>query len=348
MIENYINLTHTTTQVLLTIQFNIIEIHLKTTAQLFDRIKTEKKVWFAYVSASVAAAFISILLSLRVLFLALDNKDLQTANVNDVDSSSSKSTLTLTRETIINSSYLKKGFLLKRLGIGVVKMNVGALLNQVAAPRSNISVYNTITAFRVDQCKTVLANGINIWLNVASRLSYLTAPNTNRGDRKLKRMGESHFELKKSNDKPFVVKTKKQEITELDTQVNINCNVDKRDVKSTFLEGTIRISCPHGKHSWKIVKSGNLAINIGAEVEKIDTSLIGAFKNQNFLFQNENPESIMQKVERWFDVEIVNQINEERKELFSVSIFKNDKISKVLGSLKNNNVVELELKIERF
>ncbi len=343
MIEAYIIFIGTTSQNLRAMRSDLDELHLRTVGPLVVRIKTRESV--RLVKIGVVASSISILMGLGALFLALSKDNLQIAYINDVDSGSDKATLTLADGTRINLSHAKNGSLLKQSGIQIVKTEDGTLVYKVAAPKSNISAYNTITTPKGGQYKIILPDGTKVWLNSASSLSYHTSSNDIRGYRKVRLIGEAYFEVAKSDRKPFIVKTHKQEIIVLGTQFNVNCYKDEPNTKTTLLEGAIRISSPHGKIGKTILKPGDQAINNGDEIraERIDTSLAIAWKNQEFVFQNESLESIMRKVGRWYNVEIVYENNEVAKELFGGTISRYDKISKALRALENTGDVRFRI-----
>lgn len=297
MIEDYIIFIGTTSQNLRALQPDLGELHFRTVGTLVDRIKTTKTVRHAGICG--IADTISILLGLGALYFTSSKNNLQTVYVNNVNPGSNKATLTLADGTKINLSHTKNGSLLKQLGIKIIKTEDGTLVYKIAAPKSNISVYYTITTPKGGQCKIVLPDGTKVWLNSASSLSYHTYSNYTRGDRKVSLIGEAHFKVIKSDRKPFIVKTDKQEIIVLGTQFNVNCYKDESDTKKTLLKGAIHISSPR-EIGEIILNPGDQAIKNGDKirVERIDTSLAIAWKNQEFAFQNETLESIMRKVGR--------------------------------------------------
>lgn len=344
MIAHYIIFVSTTPQDLLAMQPDLDELRIRTVGLHISHIKTKRMIRLARIAA--VAASITIVLGVGALMFVPDKEHKQpAAYANDVDPGSDKAILTLANGTKINLSDARSGSLLKQSGIEIVKAEDGTLVYKVAASRSNTSAYNTITTPKGGQYKIVLPDGTRVWLNAASSLSYHTSLKDGRGDRKVNLVGEAYFEVSKTKNMPFIVKTDKQEVIVLGTHFNINSYKDEPDTKTTLLEGAVSISAPHGGKSGIVLKPGNQAVNNGAgiKIEKIDTSMAVAWKNQEFVFRNESLESIMRKVGRWYDVEIVYENNEVGKELFGGTISRYDKISKVLRALEGTGDVKFKI-----
>lgn len=354
MIAHYIIFVSTTPQDLLAMQPDLDELRLRTVGLHISHIKTKRMVRLGRIAA--VAASIAIVLGIGSLMFAPDKEQKQpAAYVNDIDPGSDKAILTLANGTKINLSDVRTGSLLSQSGIEIIKAEDGTLVYKVAASKSNTSAYNTITTPKGGQYKIVLPDGTRVWLNAASSLTYRTSLNNGRGERKVSLVGEAYFEVSKLKSvigiqkqirkMPFIVKTEKQEVIVLGTHFNINSYKDEPDTKTTLLEGAISISAPHGKKGGIILKPCDQAVNNGAgiKIEKIDTSMAVAWKNQEFVFRNESLESIMRKVGRWYDVEIAYENNDVGKELFGGAISRYDKISKVLRALEGTGDVKFRI-----
>lgn len=347
IVEDYIIWTGITPQDLLSMEPDLNELRSDTVGPHLNYIKSRKTIRFVRIAA--VAASIAILLGVGALIFSPDknNQPESYANdSNDVDPGSDKAILTLANGTKINLSDARSGSLLSRSGIEIIKADDGTLVYKVAGSKSNTSEYNTITTPKGGQYKIVLPDGSKVWLNAASSLTYRTSLNNGRGERKVNLEGEGYFEVSKNKHMPFIVKTDKQEVIVLGTHFNINSYADEPDTKTTLLEGAVSISAPHGKKGGTILKPGDQAVNNGADIKikKIDTSLVVAWKNNEFVFRNESLESIMRKVERWYDVEIVYENNEVGKETFGGTISRYDKISKVLSALEGTGDVKFKIK----
>src|SRR5690554_6361964 len=115
---------------------------------------------------------------------------------------------------------------------------------------------------------------------------------------------------------------------------------DEEVVKTTLLEGSFRVLALNSTSNHMLVPGQQSQIRNGQlDVIEADIESEIAWKNGDFIFNNESLESIMKKIERWYDVEVDYQ-SADKKIKFSgaVSRFKN--LSEVL------NIMELTGKIQ--
>jgi len=137
------------------------------------------------------------------------------------------------------------GTLVQQGSIKVLKVNGKIAYDKTEnATLQAAPVYNTITTARGNQYQIVLADGSKVWLNAASSIrfpSYFTG-----NERKVEITGEAYFEVAKDAAKPFRVEFNNQpgekgEIEVLGTHFNVNAYPEEEDVKTTLIEGSVKI-----------------------------------------------------------------------------------------------------------
>jgi transmembrane sensor len=237
---------------------------------------------------------------------------------------------------IINLSRSKNGIVFKGRQI---KYNDGS---NVSGPNINLGYHSIITP-KGGQYQLRLADGTRVWLNADTRLKF---PSSFKGllNRIVELSGEAYFEVAKDKVHPFIVQAKSQELRVLGTHFNISAYSDEKAIKSTLLEGSIKIN---GKVT---LKPGEEAENEGTSiyVKRVDTDIAVAWKNGEFMFRKETLESILQKVSRWYNVEIVYDDNSLRYEIFNGEISKFSDISRVLNTLQLTNKVNFKVEGRRI
>jgi len=148
-----------------------------------------------------------------------------------------------------------------------------------------------------------LSDGTQVWLNAASQLDFPVRFNGQRRQVKLK--GEAFFKVAKDKSHPFIVETKGQQVKVLGTEFNINCYEDEQFTKTTLVAGSIHIS---GLGKGFLLKPGQQA-RLDAKgilaVADADTTLAIAWKNDKFLFEDNDIQSIMRMVTRWYNVQVI-------------------------------------------
>lgn len=196
------------------------------------------------------------------------------------------------------------------------------------------------------QYELVLPDGTRVWVNAGSELSYRV--DFNQGtQREVKLNGEAYFEVAKNKARPFVVSAGKQRIEVLGTHFNVNSYPDEQVARTTLLEGSVKVSNLASDRS-SVLIPGKQALLKGAEIEVIDADLEEAlaWKNGLFIFNDEPLESIMKKVSRWYDVDILYQ-GVDRKKKYGGSVPRFNDIAKMLKQWELTGGVHFEIEGRR-
>jgi transmembrane sensor len=175
-----------------------------------------------------------------------------------------------------------------------------------------------------------------VWLNSASSLHFPTAFKGNL--RVVELTGEAYFEVTKNKAKPFLVKVRDVEVKVLGTHFNINAYSEENAIKTSILEGRVKIT--KGK-TIGLVKSGEQALvsNKECEMKIIDTGMdeVVAWKNGLFQFAGADITTIMREIGRWYNVEI-KYADKVPVRQFEGKISRNADLSDVLRILELSNV----------
>jgi ferric-dicitrate binding protein FerR (iron transport regulator) len=94
----------------------------------------------------------------------------------------------------------------------------------------------------------------------------------------------------------------------LGTHFNINAYPEESSVKTTLLEGSVRIvQKTKGTGATVLLKPGQAAqFNVDRfDVKEVDTEEAVAWKNGYFVFDNEDLKTAVRKVARWYNLEVV-------------------------------------------
>ncbi|MET6996082.1 FecR domain-containing protein [Chitinophaga defluvii] len=183
-----------------------------------------------------------------------------------------------------------------------VRQQGGQLLYE--ADRNNKTVsYNTLTTPSGGQFKVVLPDGSRVWLNAASSIRYPTA--FTGTERRVELTGEGYLEVAKNEHQPFrVIVNDQTEIEVLGTQFNINSYTDEPVVRTTLVEGRVRVL--QGKASAILQPGQQAIIQNGITVDKhanVDGAV--AWKNGQFNFDGATLDEFMRQLARWYDIKVV-------------------------------------------
>ncbi|MFD1631123.1 FecR family protein [Pseudopedobacter beijingensis] len=200
--------------------------------------------------------------------------------------------------------------------------------------------YNTINTAIGKQSFVKLADGTKVWLNAASSLRFPV--NFTKEERVVELEGEAYFEVAKEK-RTFKIITNRQNVEVLGTHFNVNAYEDNQYVKTTLLEGSVRLNSAKSNQS-VILRPGEQGIGSKNElfVREIDAQEVIGWKKGLFIFTNEPIHSVMKEISRWYNVEIVyeGQITEEG---FVMNISRSENINDVLRKLEFTGLVHFKL-----
>ncbi|QNK64279.1 FecR family protein [Pedobacter sp. PAMC26386] len=291
--------------------------------------------------ASAAAIFIT--LSAGIYFFTKKTDITPQLSVNqrgdDVMPGGNKAILKLSDGSQIVLDNAKNGLLTQQGNSAVTKLANGQLVYNKTKGKPGVVLYNTMTTPRGGQYKLTLPDGTNVWLNAASSITY---PTTFIGkQRNVSITGEAYFEVAKNREKPFYVKSSSQTIQVLGTHFNINAYEDEHDVKTTLLEGCVKVSLNNTAGSagmtikpneQTILSKGNLSKST------VDVDDIVAWKNGETTFNEANIKSVMRQIARWYDIEVSFNGNIPEERLFTGEISRNARLSEVLKILELSKI----------
>lgn len=262
---------------------------------------------------------------------------------NDVTPGNNSATLTLGNGQSIVLNSRPTGNLAVQGNATVIKSTNGQIkYKELSGVKSGV-LENIITTRRKEQYSVILADGTTVWLNSGSSIKY---PTTFEGkDREVTVTGEVYFEVAHNASKPFKVFVNKQTVQVLGTHFNINAYSDEPAIKTTLLEGSVKLMVDRYT---KTLKPGQQAIFEDNQfaVSESDTEEAIAWKNGYFRFKSENIKSIMRKLSRWYDIDVEFNSDITNEEYSGkVSRFRN--ISQVLNMLELSKSVHFKIEGRR-
>jgi len=294
-----------------------------------------------------AAALLLISLSTGLyIYTHQKNKGQQMAQT-PISPGGNKAILTLANGQQISLTDAANGQLASQSGMRITKTAKGQLVYELAEGETGSTgepQYNTITVPVGGQWQAVLADGSHVWLNA---LSSITFPTIFTGkERRVEIKGEAYFEIAHDKSKPFKVASLGQTVEVLGTHFNVMAYPDEKVIKTTLLEGSVRLS-DAGKT--ELLKPGEQAQVVAGEIKvtnDVDIEDVVAWKNGYFKF-NENLESTMNKIARWYNVEVVYEDKPDNSLSFGGEISRTRNIRDVLNIMEYTGKVHFKIEGRR-
>jgi transmembrane sensor len=303
-------------------------------------IPLPKRQWFRIAAAAV------LLAAIFTTYMLVKNPE-QEQTVAKVDTSgknvhpgSNKAVLTLADGSTIFLQTAAKGIVAQQGETRIEKSAEGLLSYKSVNEKPTKVLLNTVTTPRGGQYQVILSDGSMVWLNAASSLRFQT--HFTGSERKVTLTGEAYFEVAKNAASPFKVEVAgKGEVEVLGTHFNVNAYSDEAVVKTTLLEGKVKVKGPAGNHSEVLLpgqeamldKKGQVLIN-----RNVDTEQAIAWKNGVFSFTNASLEVVMRQISRWHDVDVVFEDRQVAQRRFSGDIQRDLTLKQVMKILENNHV----------
>jgi transmembrane sensor len=293
-----------------------------------------------------------------------------TPKQNDVAPGGNKAVLTLANGTTINLNNAANGTLASEGNSVVNKTKDGELVYESAIPdksgqagnrQSAIIAYNILSTPKGGQYQLVLPDGSKVWLNAASSITYPTAFTGNQ--RKVQITGEVYFEVVHNSKMPFIVEKGNMAVEVLGTHFNINAYDDEGVLRTTLLEGKVKVSNQSaiGNRQSAIVNRQSAILKPGEQaVISLPTSREGrgealtidhspdledvmAWKNGLFHFENADIKTVMRQLSRWYDVDIDYKSAATKNDSLFVEMSRNANLSDVLKALEVSTSVRFSI-----
>lgn len=162
-----------------------------------------------------------------------------------------------------------------------------------------------LTVPRGGEFKIELEDGTQVWLNAQSRLTYPEA--FSETERRVQVEGEAFFKVAHDTSKPFYVEAHGQVVHVVGTEFNIHAYAEDPTVQTTLVSGRIAMQLQGTEGQEMILTPGHQALYDKKErsfrVKSVDTEVMTSWKDGMFVFEDQNLESIMLTLSRWYDFE---------------------------------------------
>lgn len=319
-------------------------------AQTFRRTRLRKLAWLPYAAAVLVAATVGIW-----LFFANPFHTPTTLDPAEIAPGGNRATLTLADGQVIDLSETQTGIV---IGEQDITYSDGASLglSPAGGGRGRLDAIEelVLSTPKGGTYQVTLPDGSRVWLNSASSLTYPSRFDDN--ERVVELTGEAYFEVVhyeaeggamspfgggrdglsdgRGRKLPFLVKSNGQTVEVLGTQFNITAYPDEPVVKTTLVEGSVRLEANGA--SLQLVP-GEQAINTGQQLTKqeVDLYTVTAWQQGDFRFA-EDLESIMKQVARWYDIEINFKDESLKQESVLAYVKRNRPLSEILTILQES------------
>ena len=265
------------------------------------RKRSSLQVWYG-----VAAAVV-ILLSVGGILLwnsgEIEEKPVQVAKKVTIQPGKSQAILVLSSGEEVAMGNVSRQ-LEEKDGTSVVVSETGRISYQSAEGKGGTTrVMNRLVIPRGGEFNLTLSDGTRVWLNAETELRYPVQ--FNGKERVVYLKGEAYFEVSKNKEKPFLVQVDDMSVKVYGTAFNVNTY---NKIETVLVTGRVSMNQGGKEVLLKPNQKGVFdQVSGKITVEDVDVLAYVSWKNGDFIFRNESLNSIMDKLSRWYGLEVLYQ-----------------------------------------
>ena len=315
----------------------------KVVQEKINKNKTKFLVRQRYIRFAKYAASVLILLAIgnSIYKAKFDTSVITQEAIEHINPGYEKATLVLSDGTTVDLEEHKNELIVSN-NIAQVKNEEEGLVYSAVDGETSVDndvqplKYNTLKVPSGGMYQVTLSDGTKVWLNSETSLTY---PEKFGGEQRVVQLeGEAYFEVTK-NVKEFIVETNIANVTVLGTQFNVSSYKDDAFFSSTLVEGKIKLANTNDENtdsSLILAPNQRGLINKNSskiQFEVVDTEVYTAWKEGKFYFERERLESILKRLSRWYNIDIVFEDESLKTEMFTGVVYKNKTIDDLLDMI---------------
>ncbi|SFD31975.1 FecR protein [Algibacter lectus] len=296
----------------------------------FHETRKQKKKYYTQIK-TIAAVFLGLMIT-SYLYLHHIQNSLTNIPTNAITLELEDGSIKVIDENLKTNSFLNKAGSL----IGTQKgkrlvYEKGISIKDVA--------YNTLKVPYGKRFEIELSDGTSVYLNAGTSIKY-PVKFLNGMDRQVFITGEAYFKVAKDSVRPFIVNADQLNVKVLGTEFNVQAYSEDNISEIVLVEGSVALyDDRQNQDSQTVLKPGYKAsfnrLNNQIETKTVRTNIYTSWINGELVFRNMTFENILKKLERYYDIDIVNNNSKLSKAVLNAS-FGNESIDVILESLKEN------------
>ncbi|NML19233.1 DUF4974 domain-containing protein [Pseudoflavitalea sp. G-6-1-2] len=296
------------------------------------RIVVFRRKWIRYAAAAI------LLIAVGAYVYRINQSRVKPAIVadqNELAPAYDKARLTLSDGSVVQLDSAGVGVIAKDGESKIVKLEDGQIKYEAGTAMKN-NLLNEMATSTGSQYKLTLPDGSRVWLNASSSIKYPVAFTDK--ERIVSVTGEAYFEVAKDAKKPFRVKVGEMLIDVLGTSFNVNAYDNEPLVKTTLLEGSVRVSNKKSAVLLSVNQQSQMKLNEELVVKRsINTEETIAWKNGYFYFDKVELPIILREFARWYNLDVVYEGTIPDEKLLII-LKRSSSLQSVLGALQINNI----------
>ncbi len=235
----------------------------------------------------------------------------------------------------VRRSYPITKYLLRVAAVIVLSLSIGLVLSQYMKKEELPPEITWVEKESKPGQKitTILPDGTRVKLNTDSKIVAPTSFTENV--RKVILKGEAFFEVTRNESKPFIIETEKMEIMVLGTSFIVSAYDDESVNSVSVKSGKVEVKGTNANRSIQLTQNEATFYQGGAEMKKSEITkpdYVFGWIDQKLLFDNHSIEEVLDRISRWYGVEIDLRKRLEQQKRYTAS-FENPTLKQVMDIL---------------
>lgn len=195
---------------------------------------------------------------------------------------------------------------------------------------SNEMHYNKLFIPKGGEYRLILSDGTRVWINSSTELIFPSAFPEN--ERVVEVNGEAYFEVAGDQNRPFKVMVEGLQVKVYGTKFNVN-SYEKSKVTTTLVDGKVSL-CRKDDPQEQMLNPDEQAVFDPSSgkfrISQIDASEFVAWKDGEFVFNDQSIEAIMKRLAIWYDIEVIYENESVKHKKFTGVLARYQTIDKIL------------------
>ncbi|MBR8536271.1 DUF4974 domain-containing protein [Carboxylicivirga sediminis] len=230
----------------------------------------------------------------------------------------------------------------------VISIAISTVLHFWTRSEAEEAVYQEIaTAFGV-QTNVTLADGTVVWLNSDSKLRFPVSFD-NMTERRVELLGEAFFKVAHNAEVPFIVNADELDVKVLGTSFNVTAWPEYDKLSVALEEG--KVSLFNAKSDSKkalLTMKPNELVTFDRESRSLNVAHVkdlerySEWKDGRLVFLGDDIETVMQKLDKWYNVETVIA-DEALKDFHFTATFTKETLNQALSLLCSTSGIAFKI-----
>lgn len=159
--------------------------------------------------------------------------------------------------------------------------------------------------------------------------------------------GEAYFEVAKQKDKPFIVKTKEQDIEALGTKFNVTAYASDSLLTTTLLEGVVRLTTVNISHQTVLRPNQQFIYNRNThftDIKNVEAKQFTAWTTGYYYFPEQSLEAMLYRLSHVYGVQFTVESEALNKRTFTGTFYRGQSIKDIMEII--NLSIPIKYKID--